>query len=229
MTLPNINLNFSNNGGRQFVLSSMLFIIVLVKIQMFSENEIILGFRKINFWSVIGYNPRTSELNSTEKEILFREMVAVRRTISAVILMSASTESRSWKTNFLNESINFLKERLIVLINLTSKIRSSVSYDELVQLENTIISLQSILTKYYATALDSENFDLFAENFLIKLGGWYDKLKQKYGVEMGRIRNECLHNMNELEKNISHQLYQVQQGELCEKSTSVLYFRDPTI
>ena len=168
--------------------------------------------------SVVNYSPKP---NSTAENIIFTNFGAVRRTFSEIITMSVSTNSVDRKVEFLEMSLTFVRERLLLLQQTSEQFRLQVQ--KFSNVERSFDALKKIPDKSSNEAFESNLADFFAE-----VGNWLDGTTDKYEKIMSKYIKECSSEMTRLEEKISRQIYEIQHGELCEKSSKVLLFRETT-
>ena len=166
--------------------------------------------------SVINYS---SKPNSTAENIIFTNFGAVRRTFSEIITMCVSTNSVDRKVNFVDMSLTFVRERLLHLQQTSEQFRLQVQ--RFSHVERSFDALKKNRDKSSNEAFESNLPDFFAE-----VGNWLDGTTDKYEQIMSKNIRECSSEMTRLEEKISRQIYEIQHGELCEKNTKVLLFRE---
>ena len=183
-----------------------------------------IDFRVNNF---LGRAAPQRELQSAAQEqTLFHEMEALKKTIPDIILMSVSSNDSNKIVMFCNLSIKFVKERMNRMLQTNLKF---------VDVNNKLGEIESMLDSMNASlrnsvdSVDQKKFDSLMAAFLTKFGLWYKDLKVVYDRETRLAQKECAVRMRNLEFKISHQIHQTQRGHLCEKSTRILHFREPTI
>ena len=173
------------------------------------------------------FNDPVSEISidSRSEEILFEEFGAIRRTISEIITMVASSNNTlQRKIEFLNLGTNFIRERLLLLLQTNEQFLQVSSNFFLV--ENSFDALKTNMTK--TRNKDLKLFDYYLQNYLKDVGNWLEEFTETYEQIMKKKNDECSRELIELEQIISRQIYETQHGEICEKSTTVLLLRETT-
>ena len=163
---------------------------------------------------------------SPKSQTLFLEFGALRMTIPAIILISASDSDFVWKLKYLNASLNFITDRLKNLALANEKFEpireelTEVDYKlEFLKKSNSRRKIN--LNNFGELQSKSPNFEPFLES----LGDWYRTMKNLYNTEMAFEIKECSKRLRDLENQIAHRIYQVQHGELCEQSSGLLQLR----
>ena len=183
-----------------------------------------IDFRVNNF---LGRAAPQRELQSAaQQQTLFHEMEALKKTIPDIILMSVSSNDSDKIVMFCNLSIKFVKERMNRMLQTNLKFVDV--NNKLGEIESMLDSMNASLRKS-VDSVDQKKFDSLMAAFLTKFGLWYKDLKVVYDKETRLAQKECAVRMRNLEFKISHQIHQTQRGQLCEKSTRILHFREPTI
>ena len=168
--------------------------------------------------SVINYS---SKPNSTAENTIFTNFGAVRRTFSEIITMSVSKNSLDRKVEFLEMSLTFVRERLLLLQQTSEQFRLEVQ--KFSNVESSFDTLKASLDKSSNEPFGSNLADFFTE-----VGNWLDGTTDEYEQIMSKNIKQCSSEMTRLEEKISRQIYEIQHGELCEKTTKVLLFRKTT-
>ena len=160
---------------------------------------------------------------SQKKQTLFLEFGALRKTIPAIILMSAGDFDLNWKINYTAAAIIFMSEQLEKLAQVNKNYEAFKN--ELSELNQKLGQLGFDKNNGFPDQHNNKNNIPNWSPFLQSLGYWYRRVKTQYDTDMVFEIDECSNRMRDLENQISHRIFQVQQGELCEQSTGILHFR----
>ena len=164
-----------------------------------------------------------SHPSSTTEQILFTHFGPIRRTISEIISMVASSHSLERKIDFLDISNNFLQERLQNLIQTSEQFQQDL--EDFFHVQHSFTALKTNVNNNNKT----KNGNLFAkhlQNYLTEVGNWRQKLTKKYEEIMATQIKECSRKMKTLEEKISRLIYETQHGNLCEMNKTLLLFRE---
>ena len=178
--------------------------------------------------SVLFKRPRPLEVVtgysiSREKQTLFLEFGALRKTIRAIILMSAGEVDLSWKIDYTAAAIIFMSEQLEKLAQVNKNYEEFKN--ELSEVNQKLGQLGFDKNNGFPDQHINKNNNPNWSPFLRSLGNWYTRVKSQYDTDMVFEIDECSKRMRDLENQISHRIFQVQQGKLCEQSTGILHFR----